>query len=58
MLKDRVNSFLTELGLPVTRFARCVDLSAESIRKWLSDELVFKQSTEDRIDRFLKSFNR
>ncbi|MBR4589525.1 MAG: hypothetical protein IKO36_02575 [Bacteroidaceae bacterium] len=58
MVKERAKNFINEIGLPVTRFAKCVDLSADAIRKWLSGELNLKESNIDRIDKWLRKFNR
>ena len=57
-LKNRVKKFLDELGLPLTRFAQKTGLTVFSYYKWFNGELKFSDETEQRIDNFLKSFNR
>lgn len=58
MVIQRAKDFMNELGLPVTRFAKCVNLSPDTIRQWLAGTLNLKESNINRIDEFLKSFNR
>ena len=58
MVKERAKQFLQEIGLPVTRFAKCIGLSPDAIRQWLAGDLNLKQSNIDKIDKWLKSFNR
>lgn len=58
MVKERAIQFLQEIGLPVTRFAKCIGLSADAIRQWFAGDLNLKQSNIDKIDKWLKSFNR
>lgn len=58
MVLQRAKDFIDELGLPVTRFAKCVGLSPDTIRQWLAGTLKLRESNVNRIDNFLKSFNR
>ena len=58
MVKERVKDFLKEIGLPVTRFAKCIGLSPDAVRQWLADDLNLKQSNIEKIDKWLKQFNR
>lgn len=57
-LKQRVKNFIDETGLPLTRFAVRMDLSRDAINKWLHDEMNLKESNLEKIDKWLKSFNR
>lgn len=57
-LKNRVQLFLEETGLPLSRFGKNVNLTADSLRKWMKGELNLKQSNLIKIDNWLKSFNR
>ena len=56
--KERTIDFLNELRLPKSRFAADVGLSDVAIKKWLRGDLKLASETIDRIDGFLKSFNR
>ena len=58
MIVKRAKDFMDELGLPVTRFAKCVNLAPDTIRQWLAGTLNLRESNLKRIDEFLKSFNR
>ncbi len=57
-LKQRTQNFIEELGLPLSQFAKRVELCPDSVRKWLNGELRIKPETETRIDNFLKKFGR
>ena len=57
MLKTRVKTFLSALGLPKSRFAADVGISISALKKWLNDDLELAQSTQNRIDEFLRRYN-
>lgn len=57
-LKERAKGFIEELNLPVTRFAKDVDLSSITIHKWLKGDIEIGEKSRNRIDAFMKSFNR
>ena len=57
-LKERVKLFIAETGLPLSRFGKNVNLTADALRKWMKGELNLKQSNLIKIDNWLKSFNR
>lgn len=56
--KERAQKFMKEIGLPMVRFARDVNLSPDTIRKWFKDELKLRDNHVKRIDDFLRSLNR
>lgn len=55
-LKFRVKTFLDELGVPVTAFARRVGLSESSVRHWLGDHLELSKRNLDKIDAYLTKY--
>ena len=57
MLKDRVQRFLMDLGIPITQFGKRVDLSYSALNKWLKGELALSEETERRIDNYIRKFN-
>ncbi len=57
-IRERAINFCNELGLPYTRFAKNINLCGQSIRQWLLGNLKLKDSNVQKIDDFLKSFNR
>lgn len=57
MLKNRVTSFINELGLPKSRFAKKIGISVSALTRWLDGDLVLSESTLNRIDEFLRRFN-
>lgn len=54
----RAKFFMEEIGLPMTRFAKCVGLSSDAIRKWFAGEMNLKENNVRRIDMWLRKFNR
>ena len=57
-VKERTKQFIQEIGLPVTRLAEDVGLSANAIHQWFRGELELSEQTINRIDDFLRSLNR
>lgn len=57
ILKNRVLTFLEALGLPKSRFAAKVGISAKALSRWLDGDLNLSQSTLKRINDFLLRFN-
>lgn len=57
MLKKRTQDFIDALDLPKSRLAKNVGLTGQSISLWLKGELRLSESTEKRIDEYLKKFN-
>lgn len=55
MLKERIQAHLRRYGVPKTVFCRRIDLSTESLRRYMNDELVFCKETEQRITEYLDS---
>jgi len=56
-LQERSKKFISEIGLPYSRFAKNVSLSTDALRKWLIGDLRVKAETEQRIDAFLRKYN-
>mgnify|MGYP003416203740 CR=1 len=55
-LKDRCKKFTHELGIPVTRFCRSINISTRAYYSWLSDDLKLAESTLTRIDKYLSKY--
>lgn len=55
-LIKRCNRFLTELGVPVTVFARNVHLSPQSIYEWRKQKLKLSDLALQRIDDYLAKY--
>lgn len=55
-LKTRAKTFLEELGIPVTAFARRVELSESSVRHWIGGYYILSQKNLDRIDAYLSKY--
>lgn len=56
-LQRRCTRFLDALGVPVTSFARMVGLSPSSVHKWRSGILKLSESTLQRIDHLLSTYD-
>lgn len=54
--KDRCKKFTHELGIPVTRFCRSINISTRAYYSWLSDDLKLAESTLTRIDKYLSKY--
>lgn len=57
-IKERTVSYLKESQIPVTVFCRAIDLSRTSLYQFLNGELRLKDTTLDRIDKYLQNWNR
>ncbi len=55
-LQERVNNFLSELGVPLTVFSKKVNLSASAIRSWQKGTLNLSDSALERIDEYLSKY--
>lgn len=55
-IRTRAKTFLEELGIPVTAFARRVELSESSVRHWIGGYYVLSQKNLDRIDAYLSKY--
>ena len=55
-LKDRCKKFTHELGIPVTRFCRSINISTVGYYRWLADDLKLAESTLKRIDEYLSKY--
>jgi len=53
---ERIKKFRAELGIPVTAFARNVNISANSYHRWMSGCLSLSPSTLERIDTYLSRY--
>lgn len=55
-LKNRCKKFTHELGIPVTRFCRSINISTRAYYSWMSDDLKLAESTLKRIDEYLSKY--
>lgn len=53
MLKQRIVNHLERFGVAKTVFCKRVDLSYESLRRYLANEMNFSEETEQRITNYL-----
>lgn len=56
-LKERVNTFLTELGVPATTFCKKVDISYTSYQHWKRDMQKLSDKAEKRISDYLAKYD-
>lgn len=56
-LKKRCKGFICDTGVPVTQFCKHIKLSVSSYNRWQRDDLLIAESTQNRIDTYLKRFN-
>ncbi len=57
MLKERIQRYLKTSEVPMTKFCKHVDLSTNSMYRYLRGDVRFSLETEDRIKSHLKQFN-
>lgn len=55
-LKERIDNFLTELQVPVTKFCKRINLSTQSLYDWRKGKLNLSDSTLKRIDEYLTKY--
>ncbi|MBQ2395629.1 MAG: hypothetical protein II304_01135 [Bacteroidales bacterium] len=55
-LKDRLNLFLDELEVPITKICKKIMLSPQSLYDWRKDRLKLSDGTLKRIDDYLKKY--
>lgn len=56
-LQERLNKFIKEVGVPITRIGREVDLSATSIYHWLSGDRILSAKSVEKIEKYLQRFD-
>lgn len=55
-MKTRIERFLSELGLPKTRFCKGVGISTQALNAWIRGNLKLADSTLTRIDNYLRRY--
>lgn len=55
-LIERVNNFLAEMGVPMTVFAKKVNLSTRAIYAWRQGDLILSNATLSRISDYLNKY--
>lgn len=56
MITARIDAFIRNTGLPITRFCRKIELSPQCYYRWRKGEVNLKDSTIKRIEMFLEQF--
>ena len=52
-LKQRVQNYIEDSGIPRTTFCRRVNISTVYLYKWLHDERTFSDEVADRVTEYL-----
>ena len=55
-LPERCENFITEMGVPVTKFCQNIKLSRTSLYDWKKGKLKLSDVTLKRIDEYLKKY--
>lgn len=55
-LQVRIDNFLSELQVPVTKFCKKINLSTQSLYDWRKGKLNLSDSTLKRIDNYLTKY--
>lgn len=56
VLKERLTTFMSELGVPTTAFAKRVDMSASAVVHWLRGEQKMSEKRLQIIDEYLTKY--
>lgn len=55
-LKERIQTMLDELGIPVTRFCRNINLSTHAYYDWMLDRIDISDKRAESINEYLKKY--
>ena len=55
-LENRITTFMTELGIPMTAFCKNIGMSTSSIRKWKNRQLQLSDAKLQHIDEYLRKY--
>lgn len=55
-IKTKCRKVTTEIGIPVTKFCRCVGISSTTYYRWLAGDLRLSEETENRIKNYTEKF--
>lgn len=56
-LKQRINTFLNEFGIPATAFCKRVNISYSAYQNWKRDIQKFSEKTQNRISDYLAKYS-
>ena len=56
MLRDRVERFLNEFGMPITVFCKKIEISPGYFYKWKVGKVNFSEETLQRISNYLSKY--
>lgn len=54
---ERIDSFMSATGSPVTEFCKRVNISPQTYYRWRKNQLKLKDSTIERMKKFVEKFN-
>ena len=57
VIAERASLFLSELGVPVTKFCERVKIGVSTFYAWQAGTLKLSEATLERIDSYLTKYN-
>lgn len=55
-LRERVQTFLGELNLPISKFVKNIDIARSSYYRWVVGDFDFSEARAEQIDVYLKRY--
>ena len=56
LLRQRVQNFLGELNLPVSKFVKNIDVARTTYYRWIAKDFDFGEARAEQIDRYLSKY--
>lgn len=56
LLRERTQTFLSELHLPVTKFVANVGIARTTFYRWMAKDFDFSEARAEQIDVYLKRY--
>lgn len=56
ILRNRVQTFLGELNLPVSKFVKNINIARTTYYRWISEDFDFGEQRAAQIDSYLKRY--
>jgi len=56
-LTNRIDRFITDSGVPITRFCRAIGITPQTYYPWRKGETRISYATIQRIEEYLRKFN-
>lgn len=57
ILQDRIDRFISDSGVPITRFCRAIGITPQTYYPWRKGETRISYATIQRIEEYLAKFN-